>query len=163
MNKQEEKDINEVIEETPKSLPEAPISVTIQSYYKGFSVLITKRDPDVEAKPLIKQSIDAIDYLIKLGFKPSWNTATNEEYANKPTNKQLNVPTPESPEGLDEDGFPLSDNPSRGDISICPIHKVKMKQMKGRWGIFYSHGRKLQDGSWDNCNSKGFKSELNQY
>ena len=62
-------------------LPEAPISVTIKGYYKGFSVLFTKRhnqDEEIELDNITK----SIDSLIGKGFMPSWNTETNGKTLN---------------------------------------------------------------------------------
>ncbi len=69
------------------------MSVTIQSYYKGFSVLITKRDPEVQVSPLIVQSMETINKLLELGFSPSWNQQSNKEWKESETPLKSN-PTP---------------------------------------------------------------------
>ena len=51
---------------------EAPASVTIRGYYKGYSVLVTNRDPATDTFPLVQKAIKAIDWMIENGFKPSW-------------------------------------------------------------------------------------------
>lgn len=43
-----------------------------------------------------------------------------------------------------------------GDV-MCPVHNVKMYEKTGKHGVFYSHGEKQPDGSWKNCNGKGWK------
>lgn len=43
--------------------------------------------------------------------------------------------------------------------SHCDLHNVEMTERKGKFGTFYSHGKKLPDGSFDYCNGKGFKKE----
>jgi len=85
--------------EEEKQLPEAPQSVTIKGYYKGFSVLLTKRDPEVKTMPLLESSMKAIDWMITNGFKPSWSDDTNKsivaqkvnaprEYNHEPVNQE---------------------------------------------------------------------------
>lgn len=51
---------------------EAPASVTVRGYYKGYSVLVTNRDPATDTFPLVQKAIKAIDWMIENGFKPSW-------------------------------------------------------------------------------------------
>lgn len=60
-----------------KGLPEAAASVTVRGYYKGFSVLLTNRDPNVAIGPLVNKAMMAIDWMAEHGFKPSWNDETN--------------------------------------------------------------------------------------
>lgn len=43
------------------------------------------------------------------------------------------------------------------DPSFCTLHNTKMFEKTGKYGIFYTHGRKKDDGNWENCNGKGFK------
>jgi len=40
--------------------------------------------------------------------------------------------------------------------AICPIHNVVMKPRKGKYGLFYSHSKRLSDGSWAYCSGKGW-------
>jgi len=63
-------------------LPEAPVSINVRGYYKGFSVQITKRN----AKGVVEleKIITAIDNMIKNGFKPSWNDDTNGKSSSTP-------------------------------------------------------------------------------
>ena len=51
---------------------EAPLSTTIKAYYKGYSVLITMRDPRADPQPLIERAIYAIDWMdSQRDFKPT--------------------------------------------------------------------------------------------
>ncbi len=58
-----------------KDLPEAPVSINVRGYYKGFSVQITKRNAKGEVE--LTKIMTAIDNMIEKGFKPSWNDDTN--------------------------------------------------------------------------------------
>lgn len=40
---------------------------------------------------------------------------------------------------------------------VCLIHNVKMFGKEGKYGKFYTHGEKQADGTWKNCNGKGWK------
>ena len=64
--------------EDGKSLPEAPVSITVRGYYKGFSVLITKRHAGEEIK--LDGIMVAIDNMVGKGFKPSWAEETNGKH-----------------------------------------------------------------------------------
>ena len=59
-----------------KPLPEAPVSITIKGYYKGYSVLITRRKEEM-SEDEITNIVKAIDNLEAKGFRPSWNEVTN--------------------------------------------------------------------------------------
>lgn len=98
-----EKNPPTVVDETIKTAPsqpasmEAPMSVTIQAYYKGFSVLITKRDAQVSVSPLITQSMQAIDKMIDLKFKPSWNDETNQTALGRTVGEAVGYKPPKTP------------------------------------------------------------------
>jgi len=83
--------------------------------------------------------IKSIDRAIEVGFEPSWN---------KDTNQQQSTPEAKSdaPEGTVDSG-----------TVVCPIHGVKMFGRDGKFGKYWSHGEKLEDDSWRNCNGKGWK------
>lgn len=70
------------IDETEKpviEMPEAPGSIHIDSYLKGFHVGWTKRLTDANVgKELINVKM-FVDNLTKEGFKPSWNEQTNQQ------------------------------------------------------------------------------------
>lgn len=62
-----------------KQLPEAPMSIHVDSYYKGFHVGWTKR---MDEKSLSSQVLGIkafINILVEDGYKPSWNDDTNEK------------------------------------------------------------------------------------
>jgi len=74
-----------------KELPEAPVSITVRGYYKGFSVLITKRNAEgnIELDKIIK----AVDNMVEKGFKPSWNETTNSGVRVLPEAPKTPAPT----------------------------------------------------------------------
>jgi len=88
---------------------EASQSVTASLYYKGYSIMLTLRDPQVKLLPLLEKAMHIIDWAIEKGdFEPSWNTQTNKELkAVSPSEKWLNenpplqrTPMPPPPNGL---------------------------------------------------------------
>jgi len=128
MNKKDEKEIDEIMSE----LPEAPVSLTIRGYYKGFSILFTKRGTDTEANELLAKSISVVDWMIEHGFKPSWNEETNGK-----------VHTPAVPQKK---------------LPLCKIHMKAMKERTAPDGsVFYSHARQREDGAWEYCSGDGWK------
>ena len=111
MNDEDKILIEEVVEENvlpekEHELPEAPISITIKGYYKGFSVLLTKRLDERELTPQIVGVMAVIDNMINKGFQPSWNTDTNAK-----VNGETKTLDP-----------------------ICPIHNKAMTN--GKWGWY---------------------------
>lgn len=87
-------DPKEVNEALAPDLPEAPLSIHIDSYYKGFHAGIPIRMADNSIVPVSK-IMTAIDSLIKSGFQPSWNTSTNEAHQTPPASlQQATVPKP---------------------------------------------------------------------
>lgn len=71
---------NEKVYEYPQVGSEAPRSMTLSVYYKGYSIMLTQRDPDTKLKPLLDNAIDIIKSLeADLDFQPSWNKQTNQE------------------------------------------------------------------------------------
>ena len=61
------------------NLPEAPASVTIRAFYKGYSVLLTNRDENVRMRPLLRKAINAINWMDLNDFKPSWNEPKGQQ------------------------------------------------------------------------------------
>lgn len=55
---------------------EAPMSVTVRGWYKGYSVLITKRDPEASVEPLLKSAMSAIDWMDE---NEDWNSSWKDE------------------------------------------------------------------------------------
>lgn len=78
---------------TPKPTPpEAPESLHIDAYYKGFHVGLTKRDRTAKLKPYIDDAMEAINYLVEQGFQPSWNTEINNKNGTGGTKESSPVP-----------------------------------------------------------------------
>lgn len=120
--------------ETPSSL-EAPESLHIDAYYKGFHVGLTKRSATAQIKPYIDDAILAIDHMINKGFVPSWNSETNKSF----TAPEQATITREIIQETNE--------------NICPIHHVQMKERRipGKDGFWFDHRRKNGD-EWEKCN-----------
>lgn len=123
---------------------ESPQSVSITGYYKGFSVIITKRDADAKVKPLIDGAMVAIDYMIEQSFLPSWNKQTSAEAL--------------SPQK------PLTTNPvASQDYSYEPTHKPVRTVVPGGkvdkdncahdlgWTEQISHSEKNPDRHFKQC------------
>jgi hypothetical protein len=66
-----------------QDLPEAPASVTIKVWIKGFGVMITARDTKV--KSLLKKTETLIDYAESHGWKNVWDTTPVKETVSQPT------------------------------------------------------------------------------
>lgn len=80
-------DLNMPEEEHVTLGQEAAQSVTVQFYYKGYSILLTSRDPSLLMKPLLEKAMKTIDICSTItDMKPSWNTETNK--ANKEVQQQ---------------------------------------------------------------------------
>lgn len=106
---------------------ESSQSVSFTGYYKGFSVLVTKRDVDAAVKPLIDDAMKAIDYMLEMGFKPSWNDETNGKVlgtvkAVTASVKRENV---------------TSINPNSKPCELHPGQNLYYKE--GKFGGFWSH------------------------
>lgn len=101
---------------------EAAQSISITVYYKGFSMIITKRDAEAEVKPLIDSSVKAIDYMIANGFKPSWNEDTNKQALGQ------SIPS-------------VTTTTASTNSKPCPIHPDKklFYNADGKFGPFWSH------------------------
>lgn len=84
-------------------LPEAPLSIHIDAYYKGFHSGITIRMMDNTSIPAdrIKRAIDS---LIAGGFEPSWNKETSKGFLNQTVTPRATT------------------IPQNGPSAMCPIH-----------------------------------------
>jgi hypothetical protein len=98
-----------VVEATEKQqLPEAPISLTIMAYYKGFQVLITRRTGE---QPILSQIPGVVALINKLeedGFEPV----------------RMNLPS----------ALPSAEYREAGterEIPICADHKIGMVWREG--------------------------------
>ncbi len=66
------------------NLPEAPISVSVTIYYRGCSIMVTKRSGEEKIQPLVEQQMALIDWALDVkGCKPSWNEDTNKKLGEK--------------------------------------------------------------------------------
>ncbi len=134
----EDKDIKETAEEIfgedmkKNSIdPEAKASTTIRAYYKGFSVLFTKRN--MEGKLSVEGVQDFVNDLVSRGFNPSWVKETKGE-APKEMNK---------------------DDPKRLSREHCLIHNVKMSYYEKEGKSWYSHSKDDEKKIW--CSGNGWK------
>jgi hypothetical protein len=127
--------------EVPLSVeqPESPTSFTLTFWVHGFRATATLRDPSykVQFHEGLKITADTAKIMADdPRFEPSWE---------RPLPLR---PTPE-----------LAPN-SEADTKLCEVHNVVMKKRSGKGGAaFYSHARKLTNGSWDYCSGSGFKSD----
>lgn len=133
---------------------ESPQSISITLYYKGFSMIITKRDPSVSVIDLITESMKGIDWAIERGLKPSWNDETNRQALQPEQKKTIHTEA----QGVNQQAEWLEKpvTPAITRENFCSIHKVEMKAREGRFGTFYSHtlGKNPNTGKWDYCNGK---------
>lgn len=113
---------------------ESPQSASFTGYYKGFSVLLTKRDQEAKIKPLIDAAMAAVDYMIEKGFKPSWNDETN----GKALGQVVVTSTPKSEPVV-----------TQTESKPCPIHEGKrlFYNPNGKFGPFWSHKTDLVKGN----------------
>jgi hypothetical protein len=114
-----------------QQLPEAPISITVMSYYAGFQVLITRRTGE---QPIISQVpgiVALVQKLVEAGFEPIRELP-------KPA-----LPTAETKEAGKEKIIP-----------ICQIHNVPMVWREGtntttkKHYAFWACPQKNPDGSF---------------
>lgn len=83
MTTEDTKAIDEVLRDVtdaPRTGLESPMSITTTAYYKGFSMMITKRDSTAKILPLLEKQIELVDWLVEHDFKPSWNEDTNKAH-----------------------------------------------------------------------------------
>lgn len=133
------KDIDEVLDEvqintddrTPQILPEAPASMTIKVWIRGFGVMLTARDNKVS--DLLKKTETIIEYAESHGWKNVWDKE----------------PTDHTPTVIPE------------NTPKCEIHGTPMKHLEGvskKTGkpySFWSCTEKLADGTW--CKGNAMK------
>lgn len=84
MDNEDAKWIEESVEKPVIEMPEAPGSIHIDSYLKGFHVGWTKRLVDNKLGKELFNIKAFIKGLKDEGFKPSWNEQTNESIAPTP-------------------------------------------------------------------------------
>lgn len=108
-------------EEPKKSLPEAPLSIHIDTYFKGFHAGITIRSSENGSLPTSK-IVNSIESLIQMGFKPSWNEETN------------NVHQIQQAPVLSQ---PMTPQPMQGNLGVCPKCGAPNK-MSSKGNVFCS-------------------------
>ena len=113
--------------EKKQELPEAPISITVRGYYKGFSVLITKRNATGEVE--LNKIMKAIDNMVGKGFKPSWNETTNSGVRVLPE-------------------VPATPAPTCGVHGTPMVWKTGISKSTGKPYAFWSCSTKNADGSY---------------
>ena len=85
---------------------EAAQSISITLYYRGFSMIITKRDQSISVHSLIEEAMKGIDWAIGQGLKPSWNEETNKE-ALKPLQNTSVTPSDAPQQGKQTAAIPI--------------------------------------------------------
>jgi hypothetical protein len=116
-------------------LPESPMSIHIDTYYKGFHSGITIRMMDNTTIPT-SRIMRVIDSLIGNGFQPSWNVDTNIAHSTPaPVVSQPVTPQPQV-------------QPSLG---VCPKCGAPLKEAKTKTGMVFT---KCSTNGWDKVNKK---------
>jgi hypothetical protein len=123
------KEVDEVLDEAQLgadeqqdvNIPEAPAVANIKVWIKGFGVMFTVRGEKLN--DMIKKTSTLIDYAETHGWKNTWNM---------------------TPQGTPQAvvGQPTTSQP------MCKIHGTPMTQRDGKFGTFWSCGKKNADGSW---------------
>jgi hypothetical protein len=117
----------------PYAMTENLPSVEVVGAYKDYPVKViqTGLEDQQIVYAMLKDAKTLIDLMDEHGFTP-------------PTLR----PTPEVKE-LKE-----------ADASFCSLHDIKMKERTNKGGAkFFSHGKKLPDGSFSWCSGRGFPNE----
>lgn len=129
----ENNDIKETAEEIfGEKMPEAAASTTIRAYYKGYSVLFTRRNMEGKLNPLGTKTF--INNLIESGFNPSWVKETK----------------PEAPKSTETN----KDDPKL-TREHCLVHNVKMDYYEKEGKSWYSHSKDNEKKIW--CSGNGWK------
>lgn len=68
--------------DVPANMPEAPASIHIDAYYKGFHVGLTRRYAEGNVVGKVNGIKTLIDSLVDQGFEASWNKQTSEQHKN---------------------------------------------------------------------------------
>lgn len=142
MNDFDPKDVDEALDEAAMAtedrkeleLPEAPASMTLRVWIKGYGVMLTARDNKVS--DLLKKTITMVDYAESHGWKNTWEKEPIPNgHVSTLKDATTNVPTPN-----------------------CSIHGTPMEYKEGiskksnKPYAFWACSQKLADGSW--CNGK---------
>lgn len=139
------KEIDEVLDEAQmavddrqeQELPEAPASVTLRVWIKGYGVMLTARDNKVSN--LLKKTQTMIDYAESHGWKNTWE---KEGAQSKPVVKDVT---------------------ETADAPLCSAHKVPMtwregtSKSTGKHYAFWACTEKNTDGSF--CKAGAIKEQ----
>jgi len=137
----EDKDIEEFFGE---AMPEAAASTTIRAYYKGFSVLFTKRN--MKGDLSVNGVQEFVDDLVKRGFNPSWNTPTEE-----PKPKEMKKEA--DPSWINERD--VKTDQVTTPAQHCVEHNVKMDRYEKEGKHWFSHSKNDEKKVW--CSGNGWK------
>lgn len=133
------KDVDETLAKAipVEEVPESPMSIHIDTYYKGFHAGITIRMMDNSVIP-VSNIMKSVDSLIASGFKPSWNEDTNNVHWTAPV-----VPVaPVTPAPVAQ--------PAPG-LGVCPKCGSPLKEAKTKAGLAFV---KCSTNGWDKINKK---------
>lgn len=120
---------------------ESPQSMSITGYYKGFSVILTKRDEQAKIKPLIDSAMEAIDYMLENSWNPSWNKQTNDEIKNVSTLQE---------KFIQSDLMPQEDYVREPIETSRDIH-VQHDPSKKNWKKCPKHGKWFDADKYSQC------------
>lgn len=123
--------MEDFVEDKPV-LPEAPLSIHIDTYYRGFHIGFTKRSSEDSVSNQVGGVTQLIQSLIQKGFEPSWNKETNNNHIKK-----------EEPE---------SKSPTCGIHGTPMVWKSGTSRTTNKPYAFWSCPTKNADGSY--CNYK---------
>ncbi len=130
----------EALEETTP-LPEAPLSINVGSYYKGFYVGWTKRSAENHVADKIGDIKKFIDGLVMAGYEPSWNKQTSKEALESKTAVVAPpVAVPATPAPVSSQVCPAHNTPL--------VHKSGVSKSTGKPYSFWACPEKLSDGSF---------------
>ena len=128
------KEVDEVMDEAEEmiptpDMPEAPQSIHVDAYYKGFHAGFTIRKPS-NRLVAVNETTKLIEGLIEKGYKPSWNSETNNGHTETPKSD------PNAP--------------------ICEVHNKPMslkpsgisKATGKRYPAFWACSERMEDGSF---------------
>ena len=110
-----------------KDLPEAPMSIHIDSYFKGFHVGTTIRMTDNTIVP-VSRIMSVINGFMTNGFQPSWNIETNNAHS---TPVQATTSQPVAPQT---------------SVGACPKCGKPLIEAKKKDGTIYI---KCSTNKWD--------------
>lgn len=120
-----------------EEVPESPMSIHIDTYYKGFHAGITIRMMDNSVIP-VSNIMKSVNSLIASGFKPSWNEDTNNVHWTTPVVPVIPV-------------APVVAQPAPSGLGVCPKCGSPLKEAKTKAGMVFT---KCSTNGWDKINKK---------